>query len=756
MKLKRYQEEAVNKLLRKAEKLLQKDADVQMVFKSPTGSGKTIMMADFLMKLAEANLSESYSFIWASTNNLHAQSKEKLEDYMHESRYTFTFLDAINTPTFEENEIVFVNWESLTTQDRQGNWSNVLMRDGEKERNLPTLIRNTKNENREIILIVDESHNTFWSAQTQQLVRDIIGPKLIIEVSATPRIEVSSEEEELGNKAQVSVQFNDVVESGIIKSEIIINPEIGKYAKLISSSDDALVEAALAKRVELKKRYQDAGLTINPLVMVQLPSDSKSMSALDQSVKEKVVKILEKHDITIENGKLAIWLSEEKQNKEGIEANTAVPEVLIFKQAIALGWDCPRADVLVMLREMRSITFKIQTVGRVLRMPEAKHYDDDVLNKAYIFSNISSMSVEQDDQTRKYFKIFVAHGKKGTYSVKLPSIYLSRIDYGDLTLSFRKVFFEEANKRFKIVRGDKNEARYDKADLDLELYPDELKTPILADAVFKNIDAETKATEKGKKVTFDVREDEVKYRFEQFAKIASMPFAPVRSHTILQMAIYDWFDSLDAYKDKSRLVIQRAIVCSESNQKIFMEIIESAKDKFRAVKKKELVAKQRRKTYEWSVPAVDYFNDQYEKLSSKNYAQDACYVLLGRSDPEKTFEKQLNKNKGVEWWYKNGVSKEIFFAIPYADPTENVERGFYPDFIVKMKSGQIGLYDTKSGSTTSSDDTAAKSDALQAYILKNKKLKLIGGIVNVDKAGMKMFVGAKYNKDTKSKDWKSF
>ncbi|MBK8698450.1 MAG: hypothetical protein IPN29_02455 [Saprospiraceae bacterium] len=45
-------------------------------------------------------------------------------------------------------------------------------------------------------------------------------------------------------------------------------------------------------------------------------------------------------------------------------------EFLLFKQAIDTGWDCPRAHILVKLRDIQSYTFEVQTVGRILRMPE--------------------------------------------------------------------------------------------------------------------------------------------------------------------------------------------------------------------------------------------------------------------------------------------------------------------------------------------------------------------------------------------------
>ena len=52
------------------------------------------------------------------------------------------------------------------------------------------------------------------------------------------------------------------------------------------------------------------------------------------------------------------WLSGRKENVAGIEKQDCMTEVLLFKQAIALGWDCPRACVLLIFRELQSQIFK--------------------------------------------------------------------------------------------------------------------------------------------------------------------------------------------------------------------------------------------------------------------------------------------------------------------------------------------------------------------------------------------------------------
>jgi type III restriction enzyme len=206
------------------------------------------------------------------------------------------------------------------------------------------------------------------------------------------------------------------------------------------------------------------------------------------------------------------------------------------------------------------------------------------------------------------------------------------------------------------------------------------------------------------------------------------------------------------YKGKSRAEIQRVIVCSEGNQKIFQEIINTAKERFETMRKQELAEKQRSREYKWDVPAVDYFNERYERVDLANYVMAPCLLQENRSKPEKNFEELLSGSGNISWWYKNREAKETYFAIPYSDPVSEIQRSFYPDYVVEFKNGTIGIYDTKSGMTASSEETGAKSDALVAYLAKDKK-RLRGGIVVFDKTGSFVFTGKQYNVDLKAKGW---
>lgn len=762
MELKNYQKEAVDKLLTQSKILLSKDGGQVAVFEAPTGSGKTIMVADFLNQLSQEELGQSYAFLWISGNNLHEQSREKLEQYLSDSRYTFSYLDDIQDNELATNEIVFVNWHSLTKKDRTtGDYINSYMKDREDGRTLTNFVENTKADGKELILIVDESHYHYWSQDTQNFIQTIINPKLTIEVSATPKIVPTPQEIVNLEKGYVAVRFEDVVNEGMIQSSIIINESLSEKAKLFGAKDEIVIDAAIDKQKTLLKQYKANTSDVKPLILIQLPSDSATMSALDQSKKEDIEKYLKKkYDITVQNGKLAVWLSKEKANTDNLSDNDNDVEVLIFKQAIALGWDCPRAQILVMFRDIRSSVFEIQTVGRILRMPEAMHYGDEELDRAYVFTNLDRVKIADNPTERGYFKTKHTQRSGKFKPIDIPSIYHSRVDYGDLTAAFHKCFYSAANNYFKIKTTDMANESLRKADIHLELKPKELTKPVVVDAIIEDLDKTMIAEIIGtSELQITVSASDIKLLFTIFSKTASLPYAPVRSHTKVQQAIYNWFDSYLGYKGKSRLDIQRIVVCSDSNLKIFKQIIEEAKDRFKVVDAEQKALKRKSKENpKWNPPSNDYLSDNYVESVSKNSLMQPFFMEPKPSEPEKDFIAMLNKSKSVDWWYRNGSNKELYFGLAYPSKLNQRDDTFYPDFIVKYLDGSLGIYDTKKGMTVQMDDTAEKSDALQKYLVKNSRsnLKLGGGIIDVRPAGFFVFEGKKYSKSPSDKGWRRF
>src|SRR3990170_3292529 len=162
--LRNYQEEAIASLKETVEKLLRSSEREVCIFQAPTGSGKTLMVSELLKRLVKNRKDDrKFSFVWVSVRMLHEQSKEKLEKYYEDDRVLqCSYFEDLEDRKISENEVLFINWHSINKKD-----INIYVKENEQENNLNNIIQNTKEEGREIVLIIDESHHTASSERSK-------------------------------------------------------------------------------------------------------------------------------------------------------------------------------------------------------------------------------------------------------------------------------------------------------------------------------------------------------------------------------------------------------------------------------------------------------------------------------------------------------------------------------------------------------------------------------------------------------------
>jgi type III restriction enzyme len=765
VELKPFQVEAVQRLTDSFKKLLKTaNTGIQVVFKSPTGSGKTVMVAELLEHLVKEDLPNKYIYIWASTNDLHKQSKEKLERYFRDSRYNLISLDNLTSDSLSPNTILFANWQSVNSTYtagkknlpegiKVGDYSNIAMRSSESGRNLPAVLDKARIDGYEIILIVDEAHIVYMGKNSQKLVKEIIDPKLILEVSATPKLKPSAQDADKKRGAWIEIDFQDVVESGLIKEQVKINDEIGKHIITSSSVTKAVLEAALDKRKQLKRDYEALGVNVNPLVLIQLPNDKGKLSAIDIGVREEIEELLLKWDIKYTNKKLAIWVSEDKTNRDGVEDNDSSVEVLIFKQAIAAGWDCLRADVLVMLREIKSQTFEIQTVGRILRQLEAEIYPNPNLNSAYVYTNLGVIKISKNEVDSKMFS-YHKNAKRTNFAerknVSLPSVYLNRTDYHDFTGEFKPLFIKMMNEHFCITENSTTADALNKMGEKLEIDDHSLTVPLLADVVVQNLDEIDAENAKTIRVKIPMSEADRFYKY--ILRSLVKPYNVARSVGVLKTALYEWFAQAGFGVDKWDKV-REIMICSDENQELFATLLAEIKNEWEEVRFEKIADKRTRTEYDFKIPEIVSYSEKYEQVETIRYALNPCYLRRDRKSTEKRFEDAIDKSNKVIWWYKNGEKRNIYFGIEYlkenSDGTTS-QAVFYPDYIVRWGDGTIGIYDTKLGFTLENENARRKANILAEYISKHSDInqRLVGGLIAVREHGFEIVDYGKY--DSKS------
>ena len=155
----------------------------------------------------------------------------------------------------------------------------------------------------------------------------------------------------------------------------------------------------------------------------------------------------------------------------------------------------------------------------------------------------------------------------------------------------------------------------------------------------------------------------------------------------------------------------------------------------------------------WELPADRLYE---EDINEAINGMDSHALLpfirqRGASNPEKRFETFLEEHKEyIEWWYKNGDKGRDHYAIAYTK-SDGSKCLFYVDFIIRMKSGHILLFDTKSANSDS--EAPAKHNALIDYVRVHQNM---GGGVIIEGNGNWLYSDTYINNTTDHSGWKAF
>ncbi|MBM7486403.1 type III restriction enzyme [Bradyrhizobium sp. USDA 3686] len=413
--LKDYQEDAVKEVLdrlKKARKRWHEEGDKHAFsLTATTGAGKTVMAAAVFEALFYGN--DDFNFeadpgavvIWFSDDpSLNVQSLWRLQEASDKLTISdlVTIENAFNRDSLEPGKIYFLNTQKLGKNSLlvRGHDTSESKDDGQlrimpdmRSFTIWDIIQNTiENPDLTLYLVLDEAHRGMKESRaTNGDSKPTIVKQLINgtgSVSGIPIVWGISATVERFNQAMAGMKGRDtlsnvvidakkVQDSGLLKDAIILDvpEETGDFSTvLLRRGTDKLKE--ISEAWTEYARQQDDAETVLPLMVLQVPNspDHHQIGQALDTILERwpdlpqdcVANVFGEHK-TETFGSHSVPYIEPQRAQESTWVR-----VLIAKDAISTGWDCPRAEVMVSFRAATDKTHITQLLGRMVRAPLAR------------------------------------------------------------------------------------------------------------------------------------------------------------------------------------------------------------------------------------------------------------------------------------------------------------------------------------------------------------------------------------------------
>lgn len=673
----------------------------EIILKSPTGSGKTVILLKMIYDYLQEDSKTVFIWLTPGTVDLEEQSAQRMNE-LFPNVETQDVYDVI-ADGFNPKKVPFINWEMIT---KSGNTAI----EKSDRKNLYDRIYEARLDEYQFILVIDEEH--LYDTPKARLLIEKFQPIHIVRASATARQKNLAE--------YMNIPIDKVINSGLITKYIIVNEG------LTDSNDDnsyvseagQLIDLAIAKQNQIRDEYSENEITLNPLIMIQLPNTSDDL--LDEV--EKYLE--EKYTINYDNGRLARRLTgRHKGNLNDIKRYDSSIDVLIFKEAGNVGWDCPRAKILIKLRTGMSENFEIQTIGRIRRMPFRTHYDNSVLDNAFLYTyDVKFTQSVIEDLDNNAFHNMTVYLKNDIQNVTLMKEYKSEDLFGFGERELFETIYKYYSSKYALTRNkEKNKEVLEinnyslSTQIETMFYQGKIVDISLedirsSDVVRRNIDVDLR-----------IHRADLMHSIKTIADKIGLEYD--RTKMILNKLFY-----------KNDLYIKKILNLSKKEYYSFIinntDLIKKDIDEAISQETQQLVLKL--PNIEWTIPVEDQVRvtslDNPRKMS-KNVMEGYPYVP-SKSRSEKEFEKYVESSDFFKWIYKNGESSDRHFCIVYGNKAK--QKLFFPDYILLDCNDKVWIIETKGGEDTNYKDKNIDKEVYNKFsALKNysEKHKLEFGFV---------------------------
>jgi superfamily II DNA or RNA helicase len=331
-----------------------------LLLEAPTGSGKTLIAGHLVEEFSKVD--DVVWFWFAPFRGLTGQTASALRGEFPGLRVRDLSEDR-KAADNRTGDVFVTTWQTVATKVKD---SRNVHKPGEKNLTVEELVEAMRAQKLRVGVVVDEAHHGFFGSgsetQAMKFFRESLRPEYTILVTATPDDEEMKRFEaviKVAHHNRTTIGRAEPVEEGLIKEGVkcvAFYAQPGQEA-LVDYEDVALREGAALHR-RIKAELKRLGVDLVPLMLVQVDSTAKSV----ERAKDKLLAL------GFSETQVAVHTAEEPDAGLLALANDEAREVLVFKMAVALGFDAPRATTLVSMRAARDEDFGVQLVGRILRV----------------------------------------------------------------------------------------------------------------------------------------------------------------------------------------------------------------------------------------------------------------------------------------------------------------------------------------------------------------------------------------------------
>jgi hypothetical protein len=353
-----------------------------LMLQAPTGIGKTLIATE-----AVARFSEEDKVVWfwfAPYATLIKQAEASLRRQAPQLK--ILNIEHQRTPDeLASGALYVITWQTVAAKTKESRLARVTGDDG---LSVDDLVHQARALGLRIGVVVDEAHHGFVKAkEAYRFFSDVLEPDYALLMTATPRdTDVASFSEKTGYQVGdptdwATITRDEGYQAGLLKLGVKTAQFLTQNnddAALVDFEEVAMSECAAMHR-HIKSVLASKGVSLTPLMLVQVPNGKEAIEKARAYLTDT---------LKFPEGSVKVHVSDEPDPNLQALAHDPSVEVIVFKMAIAMGFDAPRAFTLAALRGTRDANFGIQVVGRIMRVHQLLQRRPNtplVLDYGYVF-----------------------------------------------------------------------------------------------------------------------------------------------------------------------------------------------------------------------------------------------------------------------------------------------------------------------------------------------------------------------------------